>query len=522
MSDAGITLPADEASKPAARRPAINPWLIAPLVALAAFMEVLDIAIANVSLRHIAGSLAAGPEEATWVLTAYLVTNAIALPISGWLSEHFGRVRFYLACIIGFTLASMACGLATSLPALIAFRALQGLAGGALQPVSQAILADTFSVKQRPMAFAFYGIAVVSAPAIGPTLGGWITDQFSWHWIFLINVPIGIVLVLLIRRFMPPEAPTGPRGRIDYFGFGLIAIGLGSLQWVLDRGQNADWFDSRLIVTLTILVVVCLVTYAVRSLDIKRPIVDLSLYRHRNYAVANGLMFVLGFVLIGSTAMMPLFMQTFLNYTATDAGLVLSPGGLVIMLMMPVVGLLSSRIDNRLLITFGLIATATALWHMGNFNLLVDQSQLALARAWQGVGLAFLFIPITSVAYYGLPANMNNQAAAMLSFMRNMGGGVGIALLITMLARMGTQNRQIMAAHTAPYDSEWQASQALLQQLMGDSERALAMGAIRLQQQADLMAYLDGFRLLALMFVLLIPLVWLLKPGHGAAPEGAH
>ncbi|MCP5161933.1 MAG: DHA2 family efflux MFS transporter permease subunit [Hahellaceae bacterium] len=493
-------------------RTAINPWLIAPLVALAAFMEVLDIAIANVSLRHIAGSLAASPEEATWILTAYLVTNAIALPVAGWMSEYFGRTRFFMACIFGFTVASMACGMATSLEMLIVFRALQGLAGGALQPVSQAILADAFPLEKRAMAFSVYGIAVVAAPAIGPTLGGWITDEYSWHWIFLINVPIGILLMVLIRRYVPDEPPKLERGRVDYFAFGLIALGLGSLQWVLDRGQHEDWFDSYEIILLSWVVVIALGMYIYRSLNQSAPIVDLKLYRSRNYAIGNVMMFILGVVLFGSTAMLPLFMQSLMDYTATDAGLVLSPGGLAIMFMMPVVGKLASHFDARALITVGLLVTAAALWNMGNLSLDASHETFTYARIWQMVGMSFLFIPINMLAYVGLPPTSNNQASSMLSLMRNLGGGVGISLLITFLARFGENNRAFLASNTSLVDPEWQAKLSEMTKIVGDPQRAMAILDHRLLQQAELLAYLEGFRILAFLFLILVPMVWWLKP----------
>ena len=498
----------------------INPWFIAPIVALAAFMEVLDISIANVSLQNIAGSLAAGPDEATWVLTSYLVTNAIALPIAGWLSEYFGRTRFFIGCIAGFSLASLACGLAPNLASLILFRAIQGLAGGALQPVSQAILADAFPPAKRAMAFAVYGIAVVAAPAIGPTLGGWITDQFSWHWIFLINVPVGILLITLIRTFITEDEKPAHRTRIDYLGFGLIALGLGSLQWLLDRGQPQDWFSSVEIRVLAGVSTVALLTYIVRALDQDKPIVDLHLYRYRNYAVSNLMMFVLGMVLLGSTALLPLFMQSLLNYTALDAGLVISPGGFAIMAMMPIVGKLASKVDLRKLITFGLIVSGSALWAMGSFTTQVDMYTLALFRAWQTVGIAFLFIPITTMAYVGLPESANNQASSMLAFMRNLGGGVGISMLVIALERMGAHHRVPMVANTSPGDPQWEQSLNQIQHLVGGHAQALTLLNQKVQAQAQMLAFIDCFHLMAMLFFVMIPLVWLLKPGQadGDAP----
>lgn len=505
-------------------KPGISPWVIAPIVAMAAFMEVLDISIANVALQNIAGSLGAGPEEATWVLTSYLVTNAIALPIAGWLSEYFGRTRFFIACIIGFSVASLACGLAPTLEILILFRALQGLAGGALQPVSQAILADAFPAAQRPMAFAMYGVAVVAAPAIGPALGGWITDQYSWHWIFLINVPVGILLVFLIRKVLQQDAKPEKREPIDYFGFGLIALGIGSLQWVLDRGQAEDWLHSTEICLLIGVMAVCLLTYMVRSLDQGNPIVNLRLYRHRNYAIGNLMMFVLGLVLFGSTALLPLLMQTLLGYNALNAGLVLSPGGFAIMAMMPVVGRMASRVDLRKLVTFGLISSGAALITMGSLNTQVDNNTLILLRIWQTVGIAFLFIPITTMAYVGLPEGANNQAASMLAFMRNLGGGVGISMLVIVIERMSSHYRVPLVANTSPGDPQWEQHLSQMTQLVGHQTPALAMLDQQIEAQARMLAFTDGFHLLGILFLLMIPLAWLMKPPEPdqEAPPGAH
>ncbi|RMF17967.1 MAG: DHA2 family efflux MFS transporter permease subunit [Gammaproteobacteria bacterium] len=505
---------------------ATNPWLIAPLVAIAAFMEVLDISIANVSLQHIAGNLGASPEESTWILTAYLITNAIALPVSGWMSEYFGRTRFFSACILGFTLASLACGLAPSLEALIFFRTVQGLTGGALQPVSQAILADVFPVARHGMAFAVYGIAVVAAPAIGPALGGWITDTFSWHWIFLINVPVGFILLALLRRYLPDSGTPSPENRkpVDFMGFALISLSLGALQYVLDRGQTEDWFASNVIMTMSVLFVLAGSYYIARALSQPHPIIDLSLFRHRNYALANLIMFFLGAILMGSTAMMPLFMQLLLGYTALDAGLVLSPGGVALMLMMPVVGRLAGKTDPRVLITLGLLCTAGALWTLGNLTLEISHEQLMWLRVWQASGLAFLFIPTTTVGFSGLPEGATNQASAMMAFMRNLGGAVGIAILVTFLTRITTMDHVHFAAHAAPTSPLWHAHLADIRSLVGNDTRALALIDLRWTAQGQLQAFSTGFRGLALVFLALMPAVWLVRlpPGTPAPASAGH
>src|ERR1700758_3279911 len=390
MSAASITM-----NQADAWRPQVNPWIIALAVTLATFMEVLDTSIANVALPHIAGSLSAGQDESTWVLTSYLVSNAIILPLSGWLSSIIGRKRFYMSCVLVFTVSSFLCGFAPNLPALIIFRILQGAGGGGLQPSEQAILADTFPPAKRGMAFAVYGIAVVMAPAIGPTLGGWITDNFSWRWIFFINIPIGILSLLLTTRLIqdPPYLRRRKLGEthIDFFGLGLVAVGLGTLQVVLDKGQREDWFESRFIVVLTAISAVSLLWVIIWEWRQKDPIIDLHLFRERSFAIANLLMFMLGFALLGSTLLLPLFMQTMLGYTAEQAGLALMPGGLAIMALLPLVGFLLSRYSPRWLLVFGLVVLSASLFHMTTFSLDIDFRTAAAARILQAVGMAFLF-----------------------------------------------------------------------------------------------------------------------------------
>ena len=515
-------------------------WIVAPVVAMAAFMEVLDISIANVSLQHIAGSMGASQDEATWVLTSYLITNAIILPISGWLSAVLGRKRFYLACILGFGISSFFCGLAPSLGLLILFRAIQGLTGGGLQPSSQAILADSFKPAERGMAFAFYGIAVVFAPAIGPTLGGWITDNYSWHWVFLINVPISIGLYFLISAMIedPPHLVEErqrlkERGvKIDYWGFGFLVLGLGSLQYVLDRGQEDDWFGSNAIILCMIGAVAGLLCFVLWELRQQDPLTDLRLLKNRNFAMSNILMFMLGFVLLGSTELIPQYVQTLLGYTATEAGLVVSPGGFAIILLMPIVGRLISRADSRFLIVFGLALSAAALYHMTSFDLEVDYWTVALARIFQAAGLAFLFIPITTIAYVGIPREKNNNASAIINLSRNLGGSVGIALLTTSLARRSQYHQSILVERVAAGDPRYAAVAAKLQQHLAslggtaDQARHLAQAEIgaMLGQQAAMLSYVDDFLLLAICFAALIPFVFLARqPSRGQGPgAGAH
>lgn len=513
-------------SQAASRRPSF--WLVAPVVSMAAFMEVLDISIANVALQYIAGDLAAGPDEATWVLTSYLVTNAIVLPLSGWLSTVLGRKRFLLACIAGFSVSSLACGLAPSLAVLICFRAVQGLTGGGLQPVAQAILNDDAQPSQRAMAFALFGMAVVAAPAIGPTLGGWITDNYDWRWVFLINVPVGAVLFFFLSVLIadPPDfiAERTRRLRqgirVDYVGLGLLALGLGCLQVVLDRGQEDDWFGSSFILLMAVVSGVGLVLFVVWELLREDPIVDLRLLTNRTFAVANVLMLMLGFVLLGTTVLLPELVQQFYGYTATEAGLVISPGGFTILILLPLVGRLLGVIDVRVIIGFGLVVSIAALYYMGYFWPGSSYTQFMWARVFQAVGFAFLFIPINTVAFSDLPRSASGNAAAMINLSRNIGGSIGISVVTAGIAR-GEQAHQVpliehITAQSPAYRTAIERLVASFTQAgLGPTEalrHAQAAVYQQVQQQAELLAFLDDFRWLALAFLALLPLVLLLKP----------
>src|SRR5712672_3505101 len=506
-------------------RPTVNPWIIALTVTLATFMEVLDTSIANVALPHIAGSLSAGQDESTWVLTSYLVSNAIVLPLSGWLSSIMGRKNFYMSCVALFTVSSFLCGLAPNLATLIICRVLQGAGGGGLQPSEQAILADTFPPAKRGMAFAVYGIAVVTAPAIGPTLGGWITDNFTWRWIFFINIPVGVISMLLTSRLIqdPPyfRRRKLSETKIDYIGLGFVALGLGTLQVVLDKGQREDWFESHFIVILSIICAASLIFVVIWEWKHKDPIIDLHLFRDRTFGVSNLLMFMLGFALLGSTLLLPLFMQTLLGYTAEQAGLALMPGGFAIMLLLPLVGFLLSRYSPRWLLVFGLVVLSASLFHMTTFNLQIDFRTTAIARMLQAVGMAFLFVPINTAAYAFLPREKNNAASGLMNLARNMGGSVGISFVTTMLDRR-TQ------AHTTDLVSHISASNPAFRSAFEGATRALeahgasaahaaqqAYGLIEgtIQREATMLAYIDNFRLLGWAIMAMIPIVFLMKKG---------
>jgi DHA2 family multidrug resistance protein len=506
-------------------RPAINPWIIAVTVTLATFMEVLDTSIANVALPHIAGSLSAGQDESTWVLTSYLVSNAIVLPLSGWLSSIMGRKNFYMSCVALFTISSFLCGLAPNLATLIVCRVLQGAGGGGLQPSEQAILADTFAPAKRGMAFAVYGIAVVTAPAIGPTLGGWITDNFTWRWIFFINIPVGIISLLLTSRLIqdPPYLKRRKLSEttIDY-------VGLGTLQIVLDKGQRDDWFESHFILVLSLIAAASLIFVIIWEWRHKDPIIDLHLFRDRTFAVSNLLMFMLGFALLGSTLLLPLFMQTLLGYSAEQAGLALMPGGFTIMLLLPLVGFLLSRYSPRWLLFFGLVVLSGSLFHMAGFDLDMDFRTAATARVFQAAGMAFLFVPINTAAYAFLPRDKNNAASGLMNLARNIGGSVGISLVTTMLDRrtqvhLNDLSRRLSAANPAFQSMLQGATQAMRAHGASTAyatRQAYALIEGTLQRQATMLAYIDDFRLLAIAILLMVPLVFLMKkgkPGGGIA-----
>jgi len=528
MSDTAIAIP----NIRAATTPGVNPWIIALVVTMATFMEVLDTSIANVSLPHIAGGLSAGVDESTWILTSYLVSNAIILPMSGWFSNLLGRKRFYMLCVAVFTASSFLCGLAPNLGALIAFRILQGLGGGGLQPSEQAILADTFPPAKRGMAFAIYGMAVVVAPAIGPTLGGFITDNYSWRWIFYINVPIGIVSVLLTSQLIsdPPylHEERKRKIRIDYIGLGLLALGLGALQVILDKGVREVCFDSHFILFLTVSSAAALVSVLFWEWRHDHPIIDLRLFRDRSFAMANALMFSLGFVLWGTTLLIPLFVQTLLGYPAEKAGLALMPGGLLIIALLPLVGRLLGRFDPRPMMVFGLCILATAMFYMTHFNLQLGFGTVMFARLIQGGGLAFLWVPINTVAYSYLPREKNNAASGLINLARNVGASVGISYVTTMLARRAQFHQDRLASHLNPGNPNLQrmlhsATAAL--RAGGSSqplEQAYGMLQFNVQRQASMLSYLDNFHILAIVSLCLIPMVFLIKKPPKAGKISVH
>jgi MFS transporter, DHA2 family, multidrug resistance protein len=518
-------------SQPLARSD-INPWLIAVAVMSSTFMEVLDTTVVNVSLPHIAGNLSATVDEATWTLTSYLVANAIILPMTGWLASRFGRKRLLLLAVTGFTVASFFCGLAPSLPILIIFRVIQGACGGGLQPLSQAILLESFPPEKRGQAMAFWALGIVVAPMLGPVLGGWLTDNYSWRWVFYINVPIGVLAILLTQAFVwDPPYLRRERTGIDYWGIGLLTVGMGCLQVMLDKGQEEDWFSSHFIVVLAVLAVLGLGGLIIRELKATHPVIDLSVFKYRSYAVGTFLMTIVGFVLYGSTVLLPLLMQELLGYTATHAGVTNLPRGMASFLFMPVVGILVGKVDSRKLLAVGLIATAWAMFALSFFSLDVGFWNFWWPLMLQGAGLGLIFVPLTTVTNDPVPRERMGNATSIFNLMRNVGASIGISSVETLQFRHMQAHINYLGQHVNSASLQTQRTLGGLRELFiskgADAATATqqAHGAMwgMLQRQAAILSYNDVFRFLGWMFLLLLPLLLLMeKPRGGKGPTIAH
>jgi DHA2 family multidrug resistance protein len=509
----------------------INPWLIAVSVMFATFMEVLDTTVVNVSLPHIAGSLSATIDEATWALTSYLVANAIILPMTGWLASRFGRKRLLMLSVVGFTMSSFLCGLAPTLSTLIVFRIIQGATGGALQPLSQAVLLEAFPPHDRGKAMGFWGLGIVVAPILGPVLGGWLTENYSWRWVFYINIPVGIASIVMTKMFIfdPPYLRQESR-RIDYWGIGMLAIGIGALQIVLDKGQEEDWFSSRLITVLAIVSAVTIISLIIHELTTDDPVVDLRVFKERSYAVGVFLMTVVGFVLYGSLVLLPVMLQTVLGYPPLQAGIAMAPRGVGSFFMMPLTGWMTGRFDARMLLTSGLaIGGVTLLW-LSRLNLQAGYWDIFWPQLLQGGGMALLFVPLTTVAMDPIPRERMGNATSLYNLMRNIGGSIGIATTGTMLTRNQQTTTSMLGSHVTAYDPQSQAMFAQMRaafiaagaDVTTATSRAYAALFGMVQRQAAMVSFVGIFQLLGVLFLMLIPLVLLMRrPKRGPSPEAA-
>ncbi len=509
----------------------VNPWIVAIAVMFATFMEVLDTTVVNVSLPHIAGNLSASIDESTWVLTSYLVANAIILPLTGWLARHFGRKRLLMTSVAGFTVASLLCGLAPNLPLLVMFRLLQGATGGAMQPLSQAVLLEAFPPHERGKAMGFWGLGIVVAPILGPVLGGWLTDTYSWRWVFYINLPVGIVSLVMTQLYVfDPPYLRQDTDRIDYWGIGLLALWVGALQLALDLGQERDWFASPFIMALTVICGLGVIAFLVRELMAREPVIDLHVFKIRTYSTGVFLMTTLGFVLYGSLVLLPIMLQTLLGYPSLQAGIAMAPRGLGSFIGMPVVGMLIGRVDARKMVAFGLTAGALTLFWLGHLNLNAGYWDIFWPQFFQGLGLSALFVPLTTITMDPIPRERMGNATSLFNLMRNLGGGIGIATTGTLLARKQQEYVNIMGAHVTPFSPAAQASlDAARRGFIASgsdpvtaTQRAYAALFGAVQRQAAMVSFVDLFRLLGLIFLLLLPLVLLMRRPRGRAAAAAH
>lgn len=502
----------------------VNPWIVAIAVMFATFMEVLDTTVVNVSLPHIASSMSATTDEATWALTSYLVANAIILPMTGWLAGRFGRKNLLMLSTTGFTLASFLCGAAPNLAMLIVFRIIQGATGGALQPLSQAVLLETFKPEDRGRAMGFWAVGIVVAPILGPVVGGWLTENYSWRWVFYINLPVGIIALLMTRMFVfdPPYLRRESQG-IDYWGMGLLVVGIGALQFVLDKGQQEDWFASTMIATLAMISVVALVALVIYELRTPHPIVDLRLFKDRSYSVGVFLMTVVGFALYGSLVLLPLMLQTLFGYSSLAAGEAMAPRGVGSLFMMPLVGVMTAYIDPRKLLSVGLVVGGLTMLWLGEVNLDAGYWDFVWPQVLQGLGLSLLFVPLTTVSMATIEPQRMGYATSLFNLMRNIGGSVGIAVTGTMLARRRQAFGSMLGEHVTLFDP---ATNEMLAQLKaaflartGDAVAATNQAYVVLygmvQRQAAMVSFVMIFRLLGILFFVMVPLVLLMRKPQG-------
>ena len=499
----------------------VNPWIVAISVMFGTFMEVLDTTVVNVSLPHIAGSMSATTDEATWVLTSYLVANAIILPMTGWLASQFGRKRLLMLAVTGFTVASFFCGLAPNLASLIVFRCFQGAFGGALQPLSQAVLLEAFPPQDRGKAMGFWGLGIVVAPILGPVLGGYLTDSYNWRWVFYINIPVGIASIVMVRLFLfDPPYLRKKAATIDYWGMGLLTLAIASMQILLDKGEQDDWLSSLFIRTLLVIGVCGTIAFIVRELIADHPVVNLRVLKERTFTAGIILITVVGFVLYGSMVLLPLWLQTLLGYPAVEAGLTLAPRGIGSFIAMPVVGMLVSKLDPRKIIIAGLLTTSVTLFQFSRLSLAAGYWDFFWPQFFQGVAMGMVFVPLTTVTMSRIPKEQIGNATSINSLMRNIGASLGIASLTTYMSRQQQVHLNDLSVHVSPYNG---IAQRMMTNMPGTHQQGMARMWGMVLRQAAILSYIDAFVLLAAIFAGLIPLILIMKkpPRGGGAPAGA-
>jgi len=508
--------------------PQVNRWIVSLSVVFPTFMEVLDTTVVNVSLPHIAGSMSATVEEGTWTLTSYLVANAIILPMTGWLARQFGRKRLLLMAVVGFTSASFMCGLAPNLTTLIIFRVIQGASGGTMQPMSQAIMLEAFPPEDRGKAMAFWAVCIVTAPILGPVIGGWLTDTYSWRWVFYINIPVGIVSLIMAKLFVfdPPYLRRKAQ-RVDYWGIGMLAVGMGALQIMLDKGQQEDWFSSSMITTLAIMAAVLLLAFIARELLAKHPIIDLRIFRDRTYSIGVFMMTSLGFVLYGSLVLLPIILQTLLGYSSLQAGVAMAPRGIGSLLFTPVVGMVIGRVGARKFMCSGILICALTLFWFGYLSLDAGYWDLFWPQFFQGISMSMLFVPMTTITMDAISKEEMGNATSIFNLMRNIGGSIGIATAATMLERYRQMYTNILGTHVTPYGLQSQEALSQIRSAMiaggsdpvtaGQRAQAMVFGIV--QRQATMLSFLDLMKLFGGLFIVIAPLIWLARaPRAGRRP----
>lgn len=509
----------------------MNKWIIALTVMLPTLIEIVDTSVVNVALDHIRGSLSAGIDESTWTITSYLVSNAIIIPMTGWLSRMFGRKRYLIFSITLFTVSSFLCGSAWNLQSLVFFRILQGIGGGALQPISQSILLETFPPRQHGMAMAIFGIGVMFGPIVGPLLGGWITDNWSWHWIFYINIPIGVISIIMTMFFITdPPYMERMKMKIDYWGLALLAVGLGCLQIVLDKGERENWFDSDFIAVLSVISIVSLILFIVVEMFAEHPIVNLKTFRNVSFSTGSIVMFFGFFNLFASIVLLPIYLQTLMGYTATLAGIVLGPGGIATLIALPVAGRLVTSVNPKGLLAFGLITCAYATFLMSKFNLYADFDTVLWPRIVLGVGMGFFFIPLTTLTMSGIKKEDMGNASAIYNLLRNLGGSFGVAFVTTILSRQSQFHQNRLVEHLTPFDANYQIAYRQSAQILqykgfeGVTAQQGSLAAIyeQLLRQASMMSFNDAFYLTSIILVCILPLLFFMKRGKAAMHVDMH